>query len=207
MSRRRSFALTATVLAAVLGLGACGSDSDKASSTAATTAATSGAPTTVATPPTEPATTVAGTEAPSTEPATSEPTTEPASTVPDSTEPSTTEPETTVAPTTTVPDAISQLPGVSPLDATIGGTDATRPTFTWTPPANATSYQLLVQSADGVPLWAWTGAETSVVLGGVERPADVEGPTLTGPSRVRVYAFDAAFMVVAVSGWVAAPGA
>ena len=203
MSVRRTLAITATAVSAVLGLAACGSDSDKSSSTTAA-AVTTAAPTTAVTPATEAATTVAETTAPaSTEPATSEPTTAPADTEPDTTVAPTTEPPTT----TTVPDALSQLPGVSVLEVTAAGADATRPTFTWAAPANATSYQLVVQTADGVPLWAWTGEETSVVLGGAERPADVEGPTLTGPSRVRVYALDAADAIVAVSSWVALPGA
>jgi len=198
----RPFVLTAVAIATVLGLGACGSDSDKASSTTGATAATS-APTTVATPTTVAATAVVETTEPeSTEPATSEPTT--AST--DGGAATTVAPTTEQPTTTTAPDALSQLPGVSAVDVAVGGTDVTRPTFTWAPAANAASYQLVVQTADGVPLWAWTGAQTSVVLGGTERAADVEGPTLVGASRVRVYALDAAFTVVAVSGWVALPG-
>jgi len=213
VSPRRSFALTVAALATVIGLGACGSDSEKGSSTTAATTATTGAPSdTSVTSTSDPAATVVDTEVDSTGPATSDATTDSTgSTGSDTTEPETTEPETTVAPSTvpptTAPDAISELPGVSPLEVTVGGTDTTRPTFTWSPPAAAASYQLVVQTADGAPLWAWTGSETSVVLGGAERAADVEGPTLAGPSRVRVYAFDAALTLVAVSSWVALPGA
>ena len=206
--RQHSFVLTAAIAAvcAAVGLGACGSDSDTASSTTRA-AVTTAAPTTVETPATDASTTeVASTEPASTDPASTEPATSEPTTASADTEPETTTAPTEAPTTTTTPDVLSQLPGVSALEVSVGGTDATRPTFTWVPPASAASYQLVVQTAEGVPLWAWTGQDTSVVLGGAEQAADVEGPTLTGASRVRVYAFDAAFTVVAVSGWVTLPG-
>ena len=109
--------------------------------------------------------------------------------------------------TTVASDALDQLPGVEHIEVTVVGNDATRPTFMWTAPAAAASSQLVVQTEDGTPLWAWTGVETQVVLGGTSRPTDVEGPTLTGPSRVRVYAFDGSNALVGVSSWTPAPGA
>lgn len=204
--RSRSFLLIASTLAALTGLGACGSDTEKGASTTVSTIATTtstAASTNTAASSTDPETTV--TE--STEPATSDPTTSEPTTVAADTEPQTTVPPTGPPTTTTAPDLFSQLPDVAALDVTTTGADPTRPTFTWAAAPAAASYQVFVQTADGAPLWAWIGAETSVVLGGAERAADVEGPTLTGPSRVRVYAFDAALTVVAVSSWVALPGA
>ena len=109
--------------------------------------------------------------------------------------------------TTVAPDAFEQLPGVEHIEVTVVGDDATRPTFMWTASVAAASYQLVVQTEDGTPLWAWTGVETQVLLGGTSRPTDVEGPTLTGPSRVRVYAFDGSNALVGVSSWTTAPGA
>ena len=206
--RSRSFVLGVTALAGLIGLGACGSDAAKTSSTAGaaltTTPPTSASATTAVS-----STVVDTTELESTDPTTSAvsvPTSDSVSTEPATSESANTEAANTL-PATTVPDALSQLPGVAALEVTVAGADRSRPAFTWAAAPGAASYQLAVQSADGVPVWAWSGDETSVVLGGAERAADVEGPTLTGPSRVRVYAFDAAFTVVAVSSWVALPGA
>jgi len=181
---------------ATLALSACGSDAKHAAT-----------PTTTAT---SILTTVSS--SPETTPASAPGTTAPASTDPATTAAPTTAAPTTVAPTTeaptttTLPDALQQVPGVVAVGITVGGDDPTRPTFTWTAPANAASYQLVVQDATGVPVWGWTGTDTTIVLGGVVRAADAEGPTLTGPSRVRVYAFGADSSPVAVSPWVALAG-
>ena len=198
--------LTLLALTATLALAACGSDDESTSETSADEATTTVAPVV-----TEPADTASDTSAPrATDPATTV-----ADTAADPTEAPTTSAApttvaTTAAPTTTEapapPDPLQELPGMGEVEVTVAG-DATRPTFSWSAPDGAASYQVAVQTADGAPMWAWTGAETEVVLGGEERPDDVEGPALTGPSRVRVYAFDAAGALVAVSGWVALPGA
>lgn len=73
--------------------------------------------------------------------------------------------------------------------------------FTWVPVGGTTGYQLVVHGGDGSPLWAWTGVDTTVPLGGIERSTDQEGPTLTGPSTVRVYAFDASTRLIGISAW------
>ena len=78
--------------------------------------------------------------------------------------------------------------------------------MSWTPVDGATSYELVVHDAAGAPLWAWSGADTMVVLGGVERADDAEGPTLDGGASVRVYALDAANGLVGVSAWTPAGG-
>lgn len=145
----------------------------------------------------------ATTAAPSTAgPATVPATTEPATSMPTTSAPATTAP----APTTTAPaDVLQRQAGVLPVAVTVAGTDPTRPTFVWDAVAGATSYELVVHAGDGTPSWAWTGDATTVPLGGVERGADQEGPTLAGPSTVRVYAFDANAHLVAVSPWTPVP--
>lgn len=194
--------LTGPLAALALVVCSCGRDTTTSAPTsAAVTTAATAAPATTTPATTTPATTTPATTTPATTtPATAAPaTTAPATTAPASV---VTETPTTVAPSTTVPDALQSIDGVAALQVTVGGADSTRPTFAWAAPANAVSYQLVVQTSDGTPLWAWSGADTNTVLGGVERAADVEGPTLTGPSRVRVYAFGADSALVAVSGWV-----
>jgi hypothetical protein len=123
------------------------------------------------------------------------------STAPVETAAPTTVVETTAPPTTAAPDALQQLPGVETITVTAAGDDPARPTFSWTAPATAVDYELVVQDAGGTPLWAWTGAEVTVVLGGAARAREVEGPTLTGPSQVRVFAFDATGALVGTSAW------
>ena len=138
--------------------------------------------------------------------ATSQPGTSPTTQAPvDTVAPTTIDASTTIPPTTAPADQLQQLPGVALIDVAATGSDPTRPTFTWAAVAGATSYELVVHGADGRPVWAWTGASTSVSLGGVERPADAEGPTLTGPSTVRVYAFDATAHLLAISPWTPTP--
>lgn len=140
-------------------------------------------------------------------PATTEPaTTAPATTASASTAPPTTTPVTTVRPTsapvTTAPaDVLDRQPGVTAIVVTASGGDPTRPTFSWPEVPGATAYELVVHAADGTPLWAWTGVAATVPLGGVERGVDEQGPTLTGPAQVRVYALDAASRLVGVSPW------
>ncbi|MCU1399983.1 MAG: hypothetical protein JWN62_3092 [Acidimicrobiales bacterium] len=203
--QHRTTLMTAIAATAIL-CAACGSDATKSiststvPSTSASVAATS--PATVDTTPGSSTvdTTVATTDTTLTSVITT------AATAPSTTVPATT--PATEAPTTTAPpDKLQQLPGIAALDVTVGGTDPARPTFAWTAPAGAATYELVVQTADGTPVWGWTGADISVVLGGIDRAAEVEGPTLAGPSRVRVYALDAGDALVAISAWTPLPGA
>ena len=201
MKRSTNLRLLAAAVPAVLALAltACGDDEESSATTDSVVT-------------TDPATTTAET-AVTPESVSTTPATEPAETTPDTSEPDTTvadteatttePPTTTAAPTTTIaPDEIQSLPGMGSVEVTVDGDDASRPVFSWTAPAEAVSYQLTVQSADGTPVWGWTGGESEIVLGGAARPANVEGPTLVGPSRVRVYAFDAGNVLIAVSAWV-----
>jgi hypothetical protein len=127
-----------------------------------------------------------------------------ATTAPQATAAPTTAPITT--PTTMPPDVLQRQPGVAPVEVRVSGADPTRPTFSWDAVPGASGYQVVVHAGDGSPLWAWTGAATSVPLGGAERGADEEGPTLTGPSSVRVYGFEASGRLVAISGWTSLAG-
>ena len=211
-------ALAATPLL-LLSLASCGGDDEAGRTTADVAPTASPAPTTgaahVADTPADP-----HDPDPSAQSGATQPTNTPESTVPE-TDPTTAEPTdgpvapTTVAlttvepidvaPTTTVaPDALQTSAGVEPVTVEVTGDDATRPILSWTRPTSATAFQLVVQTTDGTPMWAWTGATTSVVLGGEARAANVEGPSLATGSRVRVYAFDAAGALVGVSAWTGA---
>jgi hypothetical protein len=77
----------------------------------------------------------------------------------------------------------------------------TRPTFSWEPVPGAASYTLAVLSTDDVPLWAWYGTATEVILGGwpaLPVPA-APGPLITVPSKWFVVAYDAAGVPIANS--------
>ena len=76
-----------------------------------------------------------------------------------------------------------------------------RPAFSWDAVDGAASYMLAVLTAEGEPLWAWSGAETTVILGGWPEPpiAEAPGPLLLGPGTWFVVAFDAAGLPVANS--------
>lgn len=204
--------LMSTIVTIAILLAGCGSDAPKSASTSTVPPTSAGvaasSPDTVVTTAASDSTTVdatAETTADTTAPSViTTAATAPATTVAAAT-PSTDAPTATT--TTTPPDKLQQLPGIAALDVTVGGADPARPTFAWVAPAGAASYQLVVQTADGTPVWGWTGADLGVVLGGIDRPADVEGPTLAGPSRVRVYALDAGNALVAISAWTTLPGA
>ncbi len=65
------------------------------------------------------------------------------------------------------------------------------PAFEWEAVPDAALYRLVVSDPDGEVLWAWSGTETKVNLGGLpeERPADVAGPVITPGSTWSVVAF------------------
>jgi hypothetical protein len=77
----------------------------------------------------------------------------------------------------------------------------TRPTFSWEPVPGAVSYTLAVLSTDDVPLWAWNGTATEIILGGwstLPVPA-APGPRIVVPSKWFVVAHDAAGVPIANS--------
>ncbi|MCL4473663.1 MAG: hypothetical protein M1539_04235 [Actinobacteria bacterium] len=75
------------------------------------------------------------------------------------------------------------------------------PAFEWKPVDGAVSYRLVILDGGGNVLWAWTGPDTKVNLGGLqfERPEGVGGPVLTSGSSWSVVAFDANGNPVATS--------
>jgi hypothetical protein len=77
----------------------------------------------------------------------------------------------------------------------------TAPTFRWTAVPGAARYQLFVRDAQGRPIWAWEGTDTSVRLGGlsIDLPAAAPGPRLTPGATWLVLALGADGKVRAVS--------
>jgi hypothetical protein len=77
----------------------------------------------------------------------------------------------------------------------------TRPAFSWQPVPGGASYTLAVLSTDDVPLWAWYGTATEVILGGwPELPVPAApGPLIVVPSKWFVVAYDAAGVPIANS--------
>ena len=65
----------------------------------------------------------------------------------------------------------------------------------------AANYSLAVLSSDDIPLWAWLGTTTDVILGGWSEPPPPEapGPLITTPSKWFVVAYDASGTPIANS--------
>jgi hypothetical protein len=189
-------ALILPLLAGVVLFASCGGDHDESTATSAATA-TSTAAVETTTSAIATSTTVGDTvEALETDDTLAAVTTDTATA-------ETLDPTVTEATVTESTDVVQSL-ATDTIDVVVGGSNPARPTFEWTAPSvSPVRYQLVVQAADGTPLWAWTGTATATVLGGVERPANVEGPTLIGPSRVRVYALADDGSFAGVSPWVA----
>jgi len=62
------------------------------------------------------------------------------------------------------------------------------------------AYRLVVLDAEGQPVWAWEGPDTTVALGGVpDRPEGAEGPVLSPGSTWSVAALDGDGHAVAAS--------
>jgi hypothetical protein len=73
--------------------------------------------------------------------------------------------------------------------------------FEWQPVEGAVTYRLWVLNAEGEPIWAWEGEDTSVRLGGLEeeRPEGHPGPVITPGSTWTVSALDADGHALALS--------
>lgn len=98
------------------------------------------------------------------------------------------------------PAALADYPELAlSAPATTGA--GTSPVFAWDAVDDAAAYRLAVVTADG-PVWAWSGAETTVVFGGyAEVPAEGVGALrLTSAAWWSVAAFDADGVLLAVSG-------
>lgn len=87
-----------------------------------------------------------------------------------------TSPTTTV---TTADDAEPFLVG-STLGTVTGGAvepgDRVRPWLVWDAVPDAVAYTVLVFDGEGRPWWAWSGPETTVVVGGVDADSEIGGP-------------------------------
>lgn len=185
MTRTTRCGVTVVVLS-LAAIGACSSGSDDAD-TVAVTAETSAEDTSTD------GTTTTSPAMPSTVPTT---TTSPAETT-----------TTTTTTTTTPPPLIAGIAVVDPIGP-IGETVEV-PEFVWSPVDGATSYQLVVRTADG-PVWAWEGPESSIWLGGfgVEPPPGVSPVSIVDESCWSVVAVAADGTIAATSPLVAiAPGA
>lgn len=174
--RARSLLVAFVVLVA-----ACGGDGDDDSS-----AATSPPPAdvTVAAEPAEP---TAEPAEPQLEP-TAEPTAVPA--------------EPTLAPSPTAPpepDDIWTLLGIERVELAATEPNQPRPVLSWAPVDGAVRYALVVLDADGVPYWAWTGADPSIRFGGRGEGDDGQVPFLHEAMTWRVSAYDADDRIVAIS--------
>lgn len=75
------------------------------------------------------------------------------------------------------PAGVAEVRLVGPAEHGAGSA----PTFRWMAVPDATRYQLFVRDAQGRPIWAWEGTDTSVRLGGlsIDLPAGAPGPRLT----------------------------
>ncbi len=130
-----------------------------------------------------------------------------ASAPPASVEPSST-PSTTPATNpaeTSAPAPASELSDLAALDVIVVTNPQTgngeRPLLAWQPVDGATRYSLTLAEPDGAVYWAWTGASTSIWLGGQhdEPPADAAGPVLLDELVMRVVAVDASDTIIAAS--------
>jgi hypothetical protein len=75
------------------------------------------------------------------------------------------------------PAGVGEVQLVAPPEHGAGAT----PMFRWNAVSGADRYQLFVRDAQGQPIWAWQGGDTSVRLGGLSivAPAGAAGPRLT----------------------------
>jgi hypothetical protein len=95
------------------------------------------------------------------------------------------------------PAGVAEVRLVGPAEHGAG----TAPTFQWTAVPGAVRYQLFVRDAQGGPIWAWEGTDTSVRLGGlsIDLPAGAPGPRLTPGATWLVLALGADGKVRAIS--------
>ncbi len=121
----------------------------------------------------------------------------------------TTGPVTSAAPSTTTPgDDPTTSPvlvelrenlGINALILETTNESGSHPTLSWQPADGAESYWLTVRAADARPYWAWTGADTSVRVGGGDRPDTNQTAVLHETMTWRVAAFDADGVLIAIS--------
>lgn len=108
---------------------------------------------------------------------------------------STTSAAATTTTTSTVPAATTefgQLAGTEIVLLTPATGNGPKPLLTWEPVVGASTYDVIVNTLDGGPYWAWRGATSEVWLGGhePEPDPDTEGPVLVEPMLLTVVATD-----------------
>ena len=110
-------------------------------------------------------------------------------------ESATTSAAATTTTTSTVPAATTefgQLAGTEIVLLTPATGIGPKPLLTWEPVVGASTYDVIVNTLDGGPYWAWRGATSEVWLGGhePEPDPDTEGPVLVEPMLLTVVATD-----------------
>lgn len=112
----------------------------------------------------------------------------------------------TVVPTSPFPSLVDVL-GVPEIAVTTAGSVGAHPVLSWEGVDGATEYQLSIVLDDGTPLWAWSGPETSVALGGGSDalPDDTPGARLDGPAHWDVVALSDGTVIAASAPTAAAP--
>lgn len=95
------------------------------------------------------------------------------------------------------PPWIEGLPPLALLTPTSGAGE--RPVLEWEEVPGADRYEVFLFLDDGTAYWSWTGAETSVIVGGVELPDSAPGPRVAEGTSWAVLAVDADGLPVAVS--------
>lgn len=99
-------------------------------------------------------------------------------------------------------ELFAPFPGITPIELlTPAAGVGQKPLFEWTPVKGAARFALFLQFPDGEPYWAWSGADSSIYLGGLESPPpeDAAGPILLEDMAWAVLAFDAEGNVIASS--------
>ena len=110
-------------------------------------------------------------------------------------ESATTSAAATTTTTSTVPGATTefgQLAGTEIVLLTPATGNGPKPLLTWEPVVGASTYDVIVNTLDGGPYWAWRGATSEVWIGGheTEPDPDTEGPVLVEPMLLTVVATD-----------------
>lgn len=111
---------------------------------------------------------------------------------------------TTDADSVTTTSSAATIPETTERPSLYAGIEVTEaepgsnPLLTWAPVDGATLYRVAVLDPDGDAYWAWSGADTSVFLGGNVQATTV-GARVFGEMTWRVAAFDAEGNPLAIS--------
>lgn len=93
------------------------------------------------------------------------------------------------------------MPSLAPITVVPTVADVgDQPTLEWMDVDGAAEYRVAVRDGDGVASWAWSGPETSVVLGGGSSP-DGAGARVPEGGAWSVIARDADAARFTTSGW------